>query len=126
VIVNEGPHPTHQRVPGVVCQGHALPLPQQPWYFDEKQLSEEARGRLSRWRDRWEAKQAGGPVLSLAKLGSLIKQTQRTLDSTSAPGDVAILSVQLEDMKHEFDWRTFLDVDETIWPAEPLTKPVDM
>jgi len=27
---------------------------------------------------------------------------------------VAALSVQLEDMRHEFDWRTFLDVHTTI------------
>ena len=57
-------------------------------------------------------------MLRLVELGSLIKQTQQALDSTSAPGVIAILSVQLEDMKHEFDWRTFLDVDETIWPAD--------
>jgi hypothetical protein len=118
--VDEGPHPTDiQRVPGVVCQGHALPLPQ-PWYFDEKQLTEEARGRLNRWRSRWAAKVAGRPVLSRAELGSLIKQTEYSLATATRPGDVATLSVQLEDMKHEFDWRTFLDVDETIWPADPV------
>jgi hypothetical protein len=115
--VDEGPHPTHQRVPGVVCQGHALPLPP-PWFFDEKQLPREARGRLQRWRARWEAKQAGGAVLSLTQLGSLIKQTQHAIDTATRPGDVATLSVQLEDMRHEYDWRTFLDVDKTMWPAE--------
>ena len=87
-----------QRVPGVVCQGHALPLPQEPWFFDEKQLPEEARGRLQRWRARWAAKDAGGPVLSLVELGSLIKQTQDAIAAAARPGDVATLSVQLEDM----------------------------
>jgi hypothetical protein len=114
--LDEGPHPTHQRVPGVASQGHALPLPQ-PWYFDEKQLSEEARGRLQRWKARYAARNAGGAVLSVAELGSLIKQTQHAIDSTSSPADKAILAVQLEDMRHEHAWRTFLGVDETIWPA---------
>jgi hypothetical protein len=109
-----------QRVPGIVCQGHALPLPQAPWYFDEKQLSEEARGRLQRWKARYAAKDAGRPVLSLAELGSLIKHTEHALAAAARPGDVATLSVQLEDMKHEFDWRTFLDVNETIWPADQV------
>jgi hypothetical protein len=115
-----------RQVPGVVCQGHALPLPQEPWFFDEKKLPEDARSRLQRWRARWAAKDAGGPVLSLTELGSLIKQTEHALASAARPGDVATLSVQLEDMKHEFDWRTFLDVDETIWPAELPTGRVDI
>ena len=89
----------------------------QPWTFDEKQLSDEARGRLNRWRARWAAKAAGGPVLSLVDLGSLIKRTQDALE-TAGPTDAALLGVQLEDMKHEYDWRTFLNVDKTIWPAE--------
>ncbi len=67
------------------------------------------------------------PVLSLAELGRRIKQTQqRDRERFTAPGDVAALSVQLEDMKREFDWRTFLDVDTTIWPAEPLSGPAEV
>ena len=116
--MDEGPHPSHgfSSMAGRVSGTFPLPLPQ-PWYVDEEKLSEEARGRLSRWKARWDAKCAGGRVLSLTQLGSLIKQTQHALDTATRPGDVATLSVQLEDMQHEFDWRTFLDVDETIWPA---------
>jgi hypothetical protein len=80
-------------------------------------LSGDAQARIERWKARWDAKVAGGPVLSLTELGSLIKQTQSAIDSTSSDTDKAILSVQLEDMRHEFDWRSFLDVNETIWPA---------
>ena len=126
--MHEGPHPTDiRRVPGVVCRGHALPVPH-PWYLGESwiaQLDEEAQGRVARWKARWDAKVAGGPVLTLAELGRRIKQTQQAIESATAPGDVAALSVQLEDMKHEFDWRTFLDVDTTIWPAEPLPEPAE-
>jgi hypothetical protein len=95
VIVNEGP----------------------PWYIEEKQLSDEVRGRLRRWKARWAARNAGGAVLSLAELGQRIKQTQQAIDSTSSAADRAILSVQLEDMRHEHAWRSFLDEEETIWPA---------
>lgn len=56
-------------------------------------------------------------MLSPAELGSLIKQTQTAIQTTSSAGDRAALCIQLEDMQHEYDWRTFLDVDETIWPA---------
>jgi hypothetical protein len=134
--VNEGPHPGHRfsNLAGRIA-GSSFPLavpaskPPAPWFVGDGwvgKLPAEVQHRIERWKARWDAKVAGGPVLNLTELGSLIKQTQHALDSTSAPGDIAILSVQLEDMKHEFDWRTFLDVDETIWPAEPLTEPVDM
>jgi hypothetical protein len=56
-------------------------------------------------------------VLSLTEPGSLIKQTQTAIQGTSSAADRAVLGIQLEDMKHEYDWRTFLDVTETIWPA---------
>ena len=56
-------------------------------------------------------------MLSLVELGSLIKRTQDALEA-AGPTDAALLGVQLEDMRHEYDWRTFLDVDKTIWPAE--------
>jgi hypothetical protein len=81
-------------------------------------LSGDAQARIERWKARWDAKVSGGPVLSLTELGSLIKQTQTAIQSTSSPADRAVLGIQLEDMQHEYDWRTFLDVDTTIWPAE--------
>jgi len=119
--VDEGPRPNDlRRVPGVVRRGHALPV-LQPWYLGEGwvvQLNEGAQDRVARWKARWDAKAAGGPVLSVVELGTRIKQTQQLMEVAPAPGDVAALSVQLEDMKREFDWRTFLDVDVTIWPAD--------
>jgi len=60
------------------------------------------------------------------RAGHAIRQTQEAIESASAPGNVAALSVQLEDMRHEFDWRTFLDVHTTIWPAGPLPEPAEM
>jgi hypothetical protein len=127
--VDEGPHPKNiQRVPGDVCRGSALPA-LQPWYFGESwvaQLNEGAQDRVARWKARWDARIAGGPVLSLTELGRRIKQTQQLVEIACTPGDVAALSVQLEDMKREFDWRTFLEVDTTIWPAEPQSESAEM
>lgn len=101
----------------------------QPWYLEESwlaQLHGGAQDRVARWKARWNAKVAGGPVLSLEELGTRIKQTQLLIKAASAPGDVAVLRVQLEDMKREFDWRTFLDVDKTIWPADRVGEPAEM
>jgi len=120
--VDEGPHPSHGfsslagRISGTMPLG-----PPHPWYMGDSwvaQLAGDAQARIERWKARWDAKVAGGPVLSLTELGSLIKQTQSAIDSTSSAADKATLSVQLEDMRHEFDWRTFLDVDTTIWPEQ--------
>jgi hypothetical protein len=60
------------------------------------------------------------------RTGKADQAAQQAIESATAAGDVAALSVQLEDMKHEFDWRTFLDVDTTIWPAGPLPGPAEV
>jgi len=121
--VDEGPHPSHgfSNLAGRVSGTFPLAAsPPEPWFVGDSwvaRLAGDAQARIERWKARWDAKVAGGPVLSLTELGSLIKQTQSAIDSTSSAADKATLSVQLEDMRHEFDWRTFLDVDTTIWPA---------
>jgi hypothetical protein len=119
--VNEGPHPSHgfSSLAGRVSGTFPL-APPQPWFIGDSwvaKLSGDAQARIERWKARWDAKVAGGPVLSLTELGSLIKKTQSAIESATASGDVAALSVQLQDMQREYDWRTFLDVDATIWPA---------
>jgi hypothetical protein len=119
--VNEGPHPTHafSNMAGRVS-GTIRLAPPEPWFVRESwvaKLSGDAQARIERWKARWAAKDAGGPVLSLTELGSLIKQTQTVIQTTSSPADKAVLGIQLQDMQHEYDWRSFLDVTETIWPA---------
>jgi hypothetical protein len=122
--VNEGPHLGHGfsnfagRVSGTIPL--APSPPPEPWFVGDSwvaKISGDAQARIERWKARWAAKDAGGAVLSLPELGSLIKQTQTAIQTASSAGDRAALGIQLEDMQHEYDWRTFLDVDETIWPA---------
>jgi hypothetical protein len=123
VNVDEEPRPSHgfSSLAGRIAGSIPLePPPAEPWFIGDfwiARISGDAQARIDRWKARWDAKAAGRPVLSLTELGSLIKQTQTAIQSTSSAADRAVLGIQLEDMKHEYDWRTFLDVTETIWPA---------
>jgi hypothetical protein len=94
----------------------ALPV---DWFKGVQPLAEAAQGRVQRWLKRRAAALNGGPVLSVAELGDLIKQTEAAL-ATALPGDAASLAVQLEDMHRELDTRTALGEDTTEWPRTTL------
>lgn len=82
-----------------------------------------ARDRVARWEKRQEHRSEGGTTLTLAELDSLIKKTQETLDATESVSDKLALQCQLDDMKRELVWRTFLGEQETLWPKNLLERP---
>lgn len=132
--MDEGPHPTIYETANWYTIG-PVPALGAPWFRDvpgAMQLSAEAHGRIDRWKVRYDAAMAGGPVLSLVELGSLIKRTQAAIE-IAGPTDAAILQVQLEDMREEFHMRDFFKERMTRWPApsvpgqvEPRAEPIDM
>lgn len=109
-----GPNTKHDRPASWYPEETDAPLPVD-WFRRVPHFAEESQARVQRWSVRRDAAARGGPVLTVAELGSLIKQTEDAI-TTAGPGDSATLRVQLEDMKMEFHARTFCGEDETNWP----------
>ncbi len=48
------------------------------------------------------------------------------MDNAAGPMDRALLQLQLDDMNHEYTQRTWLEEEQTNWPAETKEEPVGM
>jgi hypothetical protein len=89
-------------------------FPSSWWRPDEAAATEE---RLADYDQRVAAIRAGARPMTLAELGSLIKQSEAELDAASDE-DRPALRRKLDAMKAEFDMRQFMREDTTSYPAE--------